>query len=60
MNLRLLAANLHDWFQRRVSYPSRPDPESSVWFAYFIVFLAFIAFFVLMQFCSGEVAKAGG
>ncbi len=53
MNLRLFAANLHDWLQKRVRYPFGPDPDSALRFTYFVVLLAFIAFIFLMQFCAG-------
>ena len=53
MNLRLLAANLHDWMQRRVRYPFGPDRESAVWVGYFVVLLAFIAFIFVIGMCGG-------
>jgi hypothetical protein len=54
MSLRLLAANLHDWLQRRVRFPFGPDPDSALRFAWFVVLLAFIGFILLMSLCAGS------
>jgi hypothetical protein len=53
MNLRILAAKLHEWFQRRGRLPGEPGPGQGAFrFVYAIVYFVVIGLIYAMGTCA--------